>query len=166
MDPEKESRIVNIGYLSPDPAEAARVANAVAQAYVKQSLELRSQTVGEASTWLTEQVKQQRKLVEASEAALQQYRQEHGADVLGDRKNGEQPSIVVQKLGELQQAVTRARSETIEKETQAAQLAAIEAYSGWTRYATGHRFKLLHSGIEGRSPEAAAAAGAGCGKAG
>jgi capsular exopolysaccharide synthesis family protein len=127
LNPEKESRIVSIGFQSANPEVAARVANAVADAYVKQSLELRAQTAGEASAWLTEQVAQQRKLVAASEAALQRYRQEHGADVLGDRKNGEQPSIVVQKLAELQEAVTRARSETIEKETQAAQLSAIAA---------------------------------------
>ena len=65
--------------------------------------------------------------MQQSEAALQQYRQEHGADVLGDQQSAGRQSIVLQKLGELQEAVTRARAETIEKEAQAAQLASIEA---------------------------------------
>ena len=127
LAPIKDTRLVSVGFRSPDPALAARVANAVAQAYVAETDALRSTTVRQASSWLTQQVQEQRKLVQQSEAALQRYRQEHGADVLGERKNGEQPSIVLQKLGDLQVAVTRARAETIEKETQSAQLASIEA---------------------------------------
>ena len=50
-------------------------------------------------------------------------------DVLGAQPNGGRESIVLQKLGELQVAVTRARSDTIEKEAQVAQLASIEASS-------------------------------------
>ena len=126
-EPMKESRLVSVGFRSPDPALAARVANTVAHAYVAESEEVRSKTVGEASTWLTRQVQEQRKLVQESQAALQRYREEHGADVLGEHKNGDRPSIVLQKLGDLQEAVTRARAETIEKEAQWGQIAAMQA---------------------------------------
>ena len=66
----------------------------------------------------------------------------------------------MQKLGELQEAVTRARSETIEKETQAAQLAAIEALKQATRHATRYRVECLHSGSEKRADRLAAEIGA------
>ncbi len=83
---------------------------------------------GEASDWLSQQVQEQRKVVEASEMALQRYREEHGADALfTDRLGAEQQNIVVQKLGELQAAVSKARAETIEKEAQYKQLSAIQA---------------------------------------
>ena len=125
--PIKDTRLVNVGFRSPDPALAARVANAVALAYVAENEALKSTTVGQASDWLTQQVQEQRKRVQQSEAALQQYRQERGVDVLGAQQSGGRQSIVLQKLGELQEAVTRARADTIEKEAQAAQLASIVA---------------------------------------
>jgi succinoglycan biosynthesis transport protein ExoP len=123
----KDTRLVYIGFLSPDPVLAARVANALARAYVQQNLDFRSRTTGDASDWLSRQVLEQRKLVQASEAALQRYREEHRADALfTDRLGEERQNIVVQKLGELQAAVTKARTETIEKEAQYKQLSAIQ----------------------------------------
>jgi succinoglycan biosynthesis transport protein ExoP len=128
LEPVKDARLVNIAFRSSDPAMAARVANALAQAYVQRNLEFRSRATGEASDWLSQQVSEQRKVVEASEAALQRYRMQHGADSLfTDRSGVEQQNIVVQKLGQLQAAVSKARADTIEKETQYRQLSAIEA---------------------------------------
>jgi len=113
----KDTRLVTVGFLGPDPQTAAQIANALARAYVKQNAELKVRASGEASDWLTNQVEQQRKLVEDNETALQRYRQEHGADALVTNKMGvEQQNIVVQKLAELQGAVTKARTDTIEKE--------------------------------------------------
>jgi len=113
----KDTRLLTVGFFTPDPQTAAQVANALARAYLKQIDELKVRARGEASDWLTNQVELQRKLVEDSEAALQRYRQEHGADALVTNKTGvEQQNIVVQKLAELQGAVTKARTDTIEKE--------------------------------------------------
>ena len=113
----KDTRIVTVGFYAPDPQIAPEVANALARAYLKQNAELKLRASGEASDWLTNQVELQRKLVDDSEAALQRYREEHGADALVTNKMGaEQQNIVVQKLAELQGAVTKARTDTIEKE--------------------------------------------------
>ena len=63
-----------------------------------------------------------------SEAALQRYRKDDGADALFTDKLGvEQQNIVVQKLAALQAAVTKARTETIEKEALYNQLSATQA---------------------------------------
>jgi succinoglycan biosynthesis transport protein ExoP len=113
----KDSRLVSVGFRSADPQAAAQVANALARAYVNQSADFRVRATGEASDWLSKQVEQQRKLVDESEAALQRYRQEHQADALfTDKMGAEQQNIVVQKLAELQGAVTKARTDTIDKE--------------------------------------------------
>ena len=113
----KDSRLVSVGFLGPDPQTAAQVANALARAYVQQNADFKLRASGEASDWLTKQVDQQRKLVEDSEADLQRYRRQHEADALFTNKMGvEQQNIVVEKLSQLQGAVTKARTDTIEKE--------------------------------------------------
>jgi succinoglycan biosynthesis transport protein ExoP len=128
VDLVKDTHLVNISFQSGDPALAARAANALAKAYLQRTLEFRSTTTGEASDWLTQQVAEQRKLVEASEGALQRYREEHGANALfADRLGSERQNFVVQQLTDLQANATKARSDTIEKEALSKQLAAIEA---------------------------------------
>ena len=124
----RDTRLANIAFGSTDPELAARVANALARAYVQQNQDFRSKTSGDASDWLAKQVEQQRGLVEESESALQRYRQEHGADALFTDKMGvEQQNIVVQKLAALQAAVTKARTETIEKEALYRQVSVTQA---------------------------------------
>jgi capsular exopolysaccharide synthesis family protein len=122
VSPVFNTRLVSISFRSTNPVMAAEVANALARAYVKWNTEYKASTTGEASDWLKQQVEQQRKLVEASEAALQRYKKEHGAEALGERQN-----IVVQKLADLQAAATKARGDTIEKETQYQQLLRLES---------------------------------------
>jgi polysaccharide biosynthesis transport protein len=120
--PVSNTRLVSIGFRSTDPVLAAQIANAVARAYVKWNTEFKSSTTGEASDWLKRQVEEQRKLVHASEAALQSYKKDKDAEALGERQN-----VVVQKLAEVQSAATRARAETIEKQTQYEQLSAMQS---------------------------------------
>jgi len=125
ISPLNNTRLVSIGFRSENAATAAQTANALARAYVKWNTVSKASTTGEASDWLKGQVEEQRRLVQNSEAALQRYKKEHEAEALGERQN-----IVVQKLGELQSAATRARAETIEKQTQYQQLSALESHQG------------------------------------
>jgi capsular exopolysaccharide synthesis family protein len=118
------TQLITVGFQSTDPLRATQIANAMAEAYVGRSLSLTSSTTGEASAWLQNQVEEWRKRVEQSEAALQEYRTEHQADALGDRGD-DRTDIVARKLADLQMALTDARTETIEKETQYQQLVAL-----------------------------------------
>ena len=120
----RDTRLVSIGFRATDPELSSQVANALARAYVQRNFEFRANASGEAADWLVKQVEEQRKLVEESEAALQQYRSENGADALANRNGAEQQNIVVQKLAELQAAETLARTETIQKEAQYRQISA------------------------------------------
>jgi capsular exopolysaccharide synthesis family protein len=105
------SRLVDLSYRSSDPALAAKIANALGEAYIKQSVELTSTTTKEASTFLTEQLAEQRAKLEASEQALQAYREQTDSVSLEERQN-----VVVQRLADLNAAVTKANTVRIQKE--------------------------------------------------
>ena len=116
-----ESRVVNLAYRSQDPKLAAQMANALAQAYLDQNLELRRQGNLAASKWLNQRVDELRREVSSTEGALQQYRQQKDAVSLDDKQN-----IVVQKFGQLNGALTSARTDRVQKQTLYQQLVAIQ----------------------------------------
>jgi capsular exopolysaccharide synthesis family protein len=105
------SRLVDVTYRSADPGLSARISNALAENYIRQSLELRSTTTREASDFLTQQLAEQRTKLEASEQALQTYRERTGSVSLEERQN-----VVVQRLADLNAALTRAATARIQKE--------------------------------------------------
>ena len=109
--PVRNSRLVDVKFRSPDAALAARVANALAKAYIEQNLEFKFLSSKEASDWLGARLADQRKQVESSEQALQRYRERTDSVSLEEKQN-----IVVQKLADLNGAVTRAKTERIQKE--------------------------------------------------
>src|SRR5262249_43691543 len=121
VTPVRSSRLVDIKFDSPRPALAADVANALARAYIEQSLEFKFLASKEASDWLARRLAEQRKEVEGSEHALQKYREQTDAVSLEDKQN-----IVVQKLADLNGAVTRAKTERIQKEAAYNQIRSIQ----------------------------------------
>ncbi len=123
IEPIRNSRLVDILYTSADPAFAAKAADAVAKAYIAQSLELRFSESKEAADWLSQQLTEQRKAVEASEAALQAFREKKGAVSVTDSAS----NIVVQRLTDLNSALTKAKTERINKEALYNQLKSAES---------------------------------------
>jgi uncharacterized protein involved in exopolysaccharide biosynthesis len=117
----RDTRFVNIGFRSMDPEARPRGGQRPRRGLRSLESRVPIEDNRQWSEWLSEQVDEQRKLVQASEAALQRYREEHGADALGDRQN-----IVVQRLGELQAAATAAAAVAIEKEALYKQLLAVQ----------------------------------------
>jgi polysaccharide biosynthesis transport protein len=111
ISPIRDSRLVDVKYDSPNPRLAAAVANALANSYIEQSLEFKYTASREASDWLGQRLGEQRKQVESTEAALQRYREQNDALSLEERQN-----IVVQKLADLNSAVTKAKTERLLKE--------------------------------------------------
>jgi succinoglycan biosynthesis transport protein ExoP len=109
--PVRYSRLVDLKFRSGDPGLTARVANAIADAYIKETLELRTTTTKEASNFLNDQLAEQRKKLESSEQALQAYRERNDLVSLEERQN-----IVVQRLEDLNAAVTKANASRIQKE--------------------------------------------------
>jgi polysaccharide biosynthesis transport protein len=122
VTPIRNSRLVDVKFASQYPALSSQVANALARAYIDQNLEFKFLSSKEASDWLGERLSEQRQKVEASEQALQRYREQTESVAFEDRQN-----IVVQKLADLNAAVTRAKTERIQKEATYNQMKALQA---------------------------------------
>ena len=120
VSPIRNSRLVDIKYQLPDADMATAVVNALARSYIEQNLEYKFLASKEAGDWLGDRLGEQRKQVEAAEVKLQQYREQNDAISLQDREN-----IVVQKLTDLNAAVTQARTERFQKEALFQQLQAL-----------------------------------------
>jgi capsular exopolysaccharide synthesis family protein len=121
VSPVRNSRLVEVSFRSQDPAIAATVANGIAKTYIDQNLEFRLGASRDASEWLGQQLEEQRRQVEVAETRLQQYREQNDALSVEDRQN-----IVVQKLADLNSAVTKAKTDRLLKESMYRQLAAVE----------------------------------------
>jgi polysaccharide biosynthesis transport protein len=111
ISPIRNSRLVDVRYRLSDAILASRIANAIASNYIAQNLEYKFTASRDANDWLTERLAEEKKQVEAAETALQQYREQHDSISLEDRQN-----IVVQRLSDLNSAVTRAKTERLQKE--------------------------------------------------
>ena len=122
ISPVEESRLVDVTYRSTDPKLAARVANGYAEAYIEEIVEQKFLVSSEAADWLTEQLAEERLQVAASEAALQRYREQNDGLVVENGQN-----IVVQRLVDLNAAVTRARTARLEREALFNQLDSLDA---------------------------------------
>ena len=122
--PVRNSRIVELRVTSSEPQLASDMANGIAQAYIQQNLEARFSASKDATDWFGAQLAEQRKKVEETEIALQRYKETHDAIAVEDREN-----IVVQRLADLNGAVTKAKTTRIEKEALYAQLKAVQGTS-------------------------------------
>jgi polysaccharide biosynthesis transport protein len=121
VSPIRNSRLVDLKYDSTDPVFATTVTNALAQAYIAQNLEFKFMASKDASDWLGQQLGEQKAHVEASEQALQRYREQTDSGALEEKQN-----IVGQKLADLNAAVTRAKTERIQKQALYDQVVAIK----------------------------------------
>lgn len=121
--PVRNSQIVEIRYASSDPVFAAQGANGAAKAYIQQTMEFKFSASKDAADWLSERLAEQRKAVEATESALQAYKEKNGGVSITDGAS----NIVVQRLTELNSALTKAKTERINKEAAYNQLKAAEA---------------------------------------
>src|SRR4029079_19174595 len=94
--PIRNSRLVDVKYQLPDPAQAPAIVNTLAKNYIEQNLEYKFMASKDASDWLGARLAEERKGVEAAEAKLQAYREQNDAISLTDREN-----IPVQKMPDL-----------------------------------------------------------------
>ncbi len=113
IQPIRNSRLVNINFEARDPQLASQIANAHAKQYIEQTLDRKFSASQEAVAWLKERINEQRRKLEESEAILHRYRQEKDL-VSIDLEEGH--NIHVQKLNDLNAALTQAKTKRMEKE--------------------------------------------------
>jgi uncharacterized protein involved in exopolysaccharide biosynthesis len=115
---------VEIVYSSPDAKYSALAANTLVREYVQQNLDLKLQNTSSTVDWLKGEIEKQRQKVEAAERAMANYQEGQNAMSLDDRQN-----IVVANLNSLNEAVTKAKTTRLQKESLYRQLAGVKADS-------------------------------------
>lgn len=111
VSPNRGTQLVDVSFVASDPAFAAHAVNTLADEYVAQDLALKVSSLEASLARLTAEVVRQQALVQDSELKLAEYREQQDAGALADNQN-----IVVARLTQLNEAVTKARTERIQRE--------------------------------------------------
>ena len=111
IEPVRNSRLVKVHFDSGDPQLSPRVANALAQNYIQQNLENRFTSTQQAKEWLTGQLEDLKAKVERADETLQAFGSKHDIISLDEKEN-----VTMQRLTELNEALTKAESERMAKE--------------------------------------------------
>ena len=102
VSPERNSQLVNISADHPDPEMAAKIANAVGEAFIEDNLDGRLEMATKAASYLTDRLSDLRLKLTESEAALQRFRdQENLVDVRGvDSLASQELDLATQKVAD------------------------------------------------------------------
>ncbi|MFN7951156.1 MAG: polysaccharide biosynthesis tyrosine autokinase [bacterium] len=113
VKPVRNTRLVRIAFTTPVPALSARVADGIADGYKAYSLETKLALSVEGRDFLERQLHDLEERLRSAEGSLAAYRQEHQ---LVSLEAGENPTI--QEMQHLNQLLTEAVAERIEKQSQ------------------------------------------------
>jgi polysaccharide biosynthesis transport protein len=123
--PPGQGYTLAISVTSTDPVKAARLANAVAAAYLVDKLDTRFEAARRASAWLSDRLAELRNQLRASEEAVAQFRAEHGLYASGGAV-----SLNQQQLSELNAKLVDARADAAQKKARVDLLASVEVKGG------------------------------------
>jgi uncharacterized protein involved in exopolysaccharide biosynthesis len=107
----QNSRVVNVMYQSEDPAEAARMANAYAKAFVATTLDLSIEPARRSTAWFDQQLKTQRARLDEVRARMARLQAEKGVAGLDEKLGTETSRLdeISRNLVEAQAATAAAR---------------------------------------------------------
>ncbi len=109
-----KSRVIVIGFLSQDPELAARVANAVADAYLERQQAAKQEQARSAGQWLAGEIESMRKKVAEAEAKVEVFRAK--SNLLVGPNN---TTLSAQQLGDLIAQLASARTQKADAEAKA-----------------------------------------------
>ena len=122
--PTPLSYVLAISATSPNPARAAQLANAVADAYLVDKLDTRYEAAKRASAWLSDRLGKLREQVHDSEEAVEQFRADHGLV----QSNG--ATLNQQQLSDLNAKLIDAKADLAQKKARVDLLNSIQAKGG------------------------------------
>ncbi len=111
-EPVANSRVVQLSFMSDNPAVATRVVNSVAQAYIDELLDMQMEVSGYSIGWMKKKSEIQREKLEESERDLYDYKKKHDIVTIEDRI-----TVLPERLSDLSKNLTQA--ETRRKELSA-----------------------------------------------
>jgi succinoglycan biosynthesis transport protein ExoP len=120
----QQGHVLAISVTSPDPARAAQLSNAVAEAYLVDKLDTRFEAAKRASAWLSDRLAELRRQLRESEEAVAKFRSEHGLVQSGG------VSLNQQQLSELNGKLVDARADASQKKARVDLLDSIQAKGG------------------------------------
>jgi capsular exopolysaccharide synthesis family protein len=102
-----QTYVLEINFYAKEAAKAARIANAVAQAYLTDQRDVNSSTTASASEWLDSRLQDMRERVRRSDEAVESYRSSHNiVDVTQGNK------LINRQIEDLTQQIALARTYT------------------------------------------------------
>ncbi len=119
VEPVRDSQIVEVSFHALRPELAAQVVNTLAEVYIQQTLEFRYRVSTEAGSWLDNEAKEQAGRVQTAEAALQAFKEREGLVNIDERR-----TLLEQKLKDLGEALTVAKTRRLQKEASYGQMLA------------------------------------------
>jgi len=108
----RDSRMMEVGFESTDPQLAARVVNALVSNYSEYSFHQKYDATRQASGFMEQQLDELKAKVEKSQQAMVNYERQNVIVNIGDKQ-----SVVEQRLAALNQDLTNAQSERMQKES-------------------------------------------------
>lgn len=127
VEPRRNTRLVDIKVQDTDPKLATEIANGIAHAYGRFTLETRVKSARDALNWLSEQMSELKAKIEDSEIALQRYRQRAGIIAI-DQQRG----ISAQRIGELNKAYLDAQAARLAIEARLREMQALTRSAAWS----------------------------------
>lgn len=117
--PVRNARLLNLSFTSHYPDLAARVANTLAEAFVAQTLEEKTNATLYATGFLSRQLAEARSKLDATEDRLSRFLAANDIVFIDGRSDrpGERQDLTTQQLGVLSDALLKAQTERITKES-------------------------------------------------
>jgi capsular exopolysaccharide synthesis family protein len=120
-----QASLINVAFTSVDPMKAARLANAVADAYVVDELDARLEAATRASNWFNDRLVDLRSQLRESEEAVAKFRAEN--NLVQATANA---TLNQEQLGQLNMGLVATRAETAEKKAHFDLMRKIESNGG------------------------------------
>ncbi len=115
--PVRGTKLADLVVTSTNPTLAMRIANTVAEVYVRLNLERRQQQATGGAQWLRDEVTRTETQMKQAQEALQRFKEEHQMVSLEDRQN-----VIVQRLQELSSAATEAKTIRLKADAERAEV--------------------------------------------
>lgn len=112
VDPARNSNVLEVAFVSADPAFAAAAANAFSRAYIDISIEMKVEPARQYAGWFEDQSKTLRANLEAAQARLSKFQQDKGITASSERV-----SLEDARLDALNSQLASAQAERVDAST-------------------------------------------------
>jgi capsular exopolysaccharide synthesis family protein len=106
------SYLVQVSYTHPDPRLATEIVNALVRTFIEENFKTKYESVTQTSEWLSTELADLQLKVQTSEEKLVRYQKDHSILGVDEKQN-----IVTAKLNELNNTLTAAQTDRIQKES-------------------------------------------------